>query len=140
MVAFHNEKCECAICKYGPEFVEDWERDCLQKTGWFAHQVPGNYHTHGVLESFGHQDIQVVLQIDPNAIHRIVSGVINDIKEGKQFQAGQNYSKVIQKLDVTFIEATENDRTVLRLIFPDANGKLLKEEMDPDYAAQYDVP
>lgn len=134
----HDDKCECAICKHGPEKVHEWEQDCLNKIGWYAHQVPNNYHTHGLPESCDHPDIQVVLALDPNITHAVVAGIIEEIKKGTKYQPNTRYSKIIKNLDVIFIEATESDRKVLRLVFPDANGNLEKEKMAPDFATQYD--
>jgi hypothetical protein len=60
--------------------------DMIKKNGWAAHyfvidSFHINYHTHGVMESYNHYDIQIVLPVPPCTCHHVVSDIINDIKE-----------------------------------------------------------
>jgi hypothetical protein len=117
----------------------------LKKYGWVMDQVyasdglHANHHTHGVLESFGHPDLQVTLNIDPKDVHAIVKDMVNDIKKGKKFEDGQRYNEVITNYPVVIRKFTEGDREVHRVIMPDPSGKFPDEDgCDPAYASQGD--
>jgi hypothetical protein len=117
----------------------------MRKYGWEAHVVEDdpsspngmNYHTHGLREKYGHADIQCVLRIPPQKIHDVVWGIVREIEQGRVFEAGKRYDHVLADMDVTFVEATECERKVLRLILPDAKGELDEARMTPEYAEQY---
>jgi len=122
----------------------------MKKQGWFAHMVAEdstmpygfNYHTHGLVESFGHLDIQVVLNIDPRTVHMCVTNLIEQIKDGKKFKHGDRVDKVIQsttdiEYQVLLVNAVESGRNVLRMIIPDAAGNLEPQDMDPEYGHQH---
>ena len=126
----HHTDCECAACKYGMEAVEKMQEDAIKKYGWYAHLVTDpmcpantNIHTHHVMESFGHKDFQICLNIQPNTLHMILADAIDQVKEGIKFEPGKKYDKIIANYKVEFIEATEMGRPVLRLLIPDENGK-----------------
>jgi hypothetical protein len=125
----------------------------LKKQGWYAHIVTEdplmpygyNYHTHGLLESFGHLDIQVVLNLDPRTVHSCVTNLIDQIKEGQKFQHGDKVDKVIRsatdiEYQVLLVNAVESGRNVLRMIFPDAAGNLEPQDMDSKYGHQHCNP
>jgi hypothetical protein len=122
----------------------------MKTVGWHAHIVAedpsapygANYHTHGLVESFGHLDIQVVFPIDPRTIHGIVKKLIDQIKDGKKFKHGDRVDGVIQsatdiEYQVLLINAIEGGRNVLRMIIPDAAGNLEPQDMDPEYGHQH---
>lgn len=131
-------------CSHDMGAIRRHDEEAFRKYGWYAHIVPDdayplglNYHTHGMPESYGHQDIQVVLPIDPGKIHRIVSDIVWLVKDGRKFHAGEIAEGVIKGLNVSFVEAEESGRMVLRLILPDKNGELLASRMDREFAGQY---
>ena len=125
------------------------EQRMMEEYGWVVHfvfEVNGefeglaNIHTHGLLESFGHKDLQLVLPLDPKDSHPLLAGIVNQVKEGRVFKEDIATSKVIHNYDVYFKEVIENDRTLLRLILPDPNGKFTNEKdcIDP-YNRQLEV-
>lgn len=141
-----NPKCDC--CHGGS--MEDFKRkeaEILAKHKWCAHYVfdddtmpmGSNYHTHGIAENLGHPDFQSVLRIDPQVLHGVLTSIAEQVKKGRKFEAGMRYDKVLQGMDVTFINAREGGRKVLRLILPDKNGELDADKMDPAFALQYDL-
>ena len=116
----------------------------MNKFGFITHYVPDdpesptkvNAHTHGLPESFGHKDIQIVLPLPPKDTHMIIHGLVREIKEGKKFESYIEYSEVIENYKIKFIDAIECGRPVLRLIFPDNEGNLdSKHEL---YRKQYE--
>lgn len=94
-------------------------------------------HTHGVLESFGHPDFQIVSRLPPGAACEILGNLVESVEAGRRFAAGETAAKIIRGLDVGFAEATEGDREVLRVILPDQRGRLARGEIDPEFARQY---
>jgi hypothetical protein len=67
----HKDGEECEACKLGLDVVLQKEQALMKKYGWLVHFVPGsegvpfgmNIHTHGLLESFGHLDLQICLNM-----------------------------------------------------------------------------
>lgn len=121
------------------ERLREWEDMCLDKYGYYVHVVPSedtgsptgyNMHTHGLNEcSTPHEDFQIVLPIDPKIGHALIAGAVDRIKdEGIVFKPGQRYDKIMRSYDVAFGYATECDRLVLRMILPDADGRLMPED------------
>ena len=104
----------------------------IKKYGWVCHMVVGNTHTHGLLEEFQHPDLQCVLNIEPSTIHAIFCKIVKRISEGDDFQSGIRYKKIINTFDVIFIDAVDDGRDVLRLIFPDATGSLEAKNMSAE--------
>jgi hypothetical protein len=123
-----------------------WEETQLRKVGWIAHCVfprvdapnendnyPSgvNYHTHGLLGSFNHPDIQICFPASMESLHGIANAVIHEIKKGKKFEAGVKYYDIMQPpYAVEFIKARECGRDVLRLLIPDKNGEYKQHPYD----------
>lgn len=107
-----------------------FEKESMEKMGWYAHYVfncdksPANtnIHTHGVLESFNHKDLQICLPLPPNIAHGVFYTIIENIRKGKTYEVGQLYDDVLHGYSVKFIKAREMDRTVLRIVLPDKDG------------------
>jgi hypothetical protein len=108
--------------------VEEFERE---EFGWKTHAVfpdgkinPNkvNFHTHGILEKFGHLDFQVVIPLKPELVHGIFWDLVDQIISGKKFEEDKEYAGIIKNYNVMFRNFCEGDRNVLRLIFPDENG------------------
>lgn len=119
----------CEACKAGLNYVIQRQDEMMVKHWWYVHLVVGNVHTHGLQESFGHPDIQVVLPIAPETIHSVIAGIVERIKGGEKFFPSRRYDKVIMDYDVVFGKAREGGREVLRLILPDPVGCLSKKAM-----------
>lgn len=121
------------------------EQYCLEVYGWFVHYVMNdckspyhaNIHTHGLLENFKHFDLQICMQISPEIVHPILTGVVNKIKTGSIFEENIYYTNILLNYKVKFINAVECDRTVLRMILPDKAGCLESADMDEFYKNQY---
>lgn len=149
-----NNECQCVICRlkaqgFTDEEIEQkqraWEQEALENQGWFAHftnderYITGaNYHTHGLPATMNHMDLQIVIPMSMKTAHGIFTGVVDLIKEGKVFKDGDTTDKVIKFFKVKFVEMTENDRQVLRIILPDQRGNLEPWEMEGNMALQYE--
>jgi hypothetical protein len=141
-----NGEPECFGCKHGLDALRAHDEEAFKKCGWYAHYVCGdedypfavNYHTHGFPESFKHKDIQVCLSIPRETIHSIVFTLADRIRAGEVFEAGDQVAKIIGGgYLVTFKDAKEDGRDVLRLIFPDRDGNLSRDDMDDTFAQQW---
>ena len=123
----HDEKCVRCSGQMSVEEMKAWENKCMEKYGFFMHFVPlGEYlnaHTHGVFDSFKHPDLQLVLPVSGAVGGSILRTVVNRIKKGETFKPGQDYQEIAQGYPVRFMKAVENGRDVLRLIFPDRDGR-----------------
>jgi hypothetical protein len=125
----HN--CECLTCKLGKEAVAKMEAESIEKYGWYAHYVFGdkmcpsgvNIHTHYLVESFGHKDIQLCINIDPTLLHFVIVNVVDGIRKGIKYEPGKMYAGLVDGFKLEFIDAIENGRKVLRLLIPDEKGK-----------------
>lgn len=127
--------------------LELTEAKKIKKFGFITHFVTDNdetsptghnVHTHG-LEQFGHLDFQIVIPMDNSGrmAHNIFRNLVDKIKDGQKFQAGKCYPNIIANYDVSFILAAENGREILRVILPDTEGNLNKEDIHERFAIQY---
>jgi len=141
------DKPVCSVCAFGIEAVEEHEKEMMKDLGWYAHYVHDdpntpfniNYHTHGLSQSFKHKDLQACLPIDFKVLHTIVTSIVNEIKAGKTFAAGDPVFNILQgDYAITFMDAKECGRDVLRVIFPDPTGHLKKDEIEKPYDSQWD--
>jgi hypothetical protein len=82
-----------------------------------------NAHTHGLEESYGHKDIQIVMPFGQYSIAEIMSECVYAISRGRTFEPGVSYSGLFY-CDVQFIEVEEDNRKVLRMLIPDERGLL----------------
>ena len=140
------DKPVCDACAFGLDEMEAKKKKDMEKYGWYAHfviddnEMPFGYniHTHGLYITYKHLDLQICCPLPMEVAHDILSIIVKEIKDGDVFSAGARVSGIIRNYDVLFVEATENDRPVLRVILPDPTGCLDKDEMDPsDWAQQY---
>jgi hypothetical protein len=97
-----------------------------------------NIHTHGVLESFGHPDFQVVLNIGQRNVLGIFHLLVDRVKKGEKFVEGTDYDCIAQGFPTRFIKAKECGREVLRLIVPDTQGHLDPQSISYPYSLQYE--
>jgi hypothetical protein len=141
----------CDLCEKGPREIARDELRLLMEYGWYAHIVMDdypentptgfNYHTHGLPHSADHFDLQVVFPFPQRAVpmlHKIVGDLIAlYIRKGERFEPGQVSHDIIERLPVTFAQATESGRPVLRVILPDKHGKLAPGEIDKPFDRQW---
>jgi len=117
----------------------------LARHGWFSHYVFDdhgtptgmNIHTHGVLESFGHPDFQLILPLATDVAHQILANLVAEVKAGRRFKAGDTAGEIIHGFDLGFAAATEGGRDVLRVIVPDPEGRTAQGEIEEGYGVQY---
>jgi len=142
-----EEGCECDVCQKGLEAVRRKEEECLTEYGWYAHFVGNdsncpyslNAHTHGLEENFNHIDLQACVPLETNLIHSVFCELIEKIKEGRSFKTGEVVTNIFENdIPITFAKARENDRDVLRVIFPDPELHIKREEMIEDYGHQWE--
>lgn len=151
----HEPKCRCSTCEaveagMTPEQAieqrRQWENQMLQEYGWFVHyvghdpDVPYNFnaHTHGLLEGYGHLDLQVVFPLREDTCHSILATLAERIKAGEKFHHGQRVEKVIgNNLQILLHEAIETGRPVLRIILPDKEGNLDANTLTDVFKNQY---
>lgn len=146
----HKEDCECDVCRKGIETVKKQEEDCMKEYGWYVHFVGDdtncpyscNAHTHGVMESFNHIDFQACIPLESEIILNLFCILIEKIKEGYSFKSGEIVTDILKddkenSVPITFAKARENDRHVLRVIFPDPELNVKEEEMIDDYKHQW---
>lgn len=127
-----------------------FEADQMREHGWYAHYVSGhesvpelfNYHTHGFDVTYpGQKDLQIVLRIQPQTAHNLFWEFAERLKKGERFAHGQRCDKIIKKGEVLLFDALDDGRPVLRVIIPDAEGRLEPATMHPDFSVQWaDLP
>lgn len=108
-----------------------WEIEMLKQYGWYVHFVMDdntcpnyiNFHTHGLLETFNHPDLQICFPISNESAHAIFNTIVEQIIPGLQFQPAVKYGQIIGGgFKLEFINATECNRKVLRIVFPNKDG------------------
>lgn len=87
-----------------------------------------NAHTHG-MENYNHLDFQVVLNLGPKEVGRILNTLGLRVQAGEKFKDGDMVKGIYEDCDVRLTAFAEADRKVLRVvipdqlnIFPDENG------------------
>ena len=134
----HND-CECMACEKGIDALLKWQDECIQKYGFYMHAVKHgqyvNYHTHGFVDSWQHPDMQMVIPVDAEFAKALFWDFAREIKAGKKYQVGDILDGFIEDHNIRLTEAKECGRAVLRVIFPDQNGKF---PGDPDCDAKYE--
>ena len=138
---------KCTCCEKGAAATRAMEQEMVAKVGWYGHYVfddPSypfdvNIHTHGIDKKYKHPDLQTCLPLPQEIAHGILWSVVDQIKAGKKFQAGDKAFDIINNYPVTFIDAIELERKVLRIILPDPAGTLDKDEMDEPYFKQWEI-
>ncbi|MBP1309215.1 hypothetical protein JOD82_002235 [Paenibacillus sp. 1182] len=126
--------------------VQEFKEKCIQKYGFYVDLDPSegkdqcNYHTHGVLESFGHLDLQIVFPIDPKIAGALFHSVVDEIRKGQVFQPDVEYFGMVAdpNMPMVFKEVCETDRKVLRMLIPDRKGIVPgKQGCDPVFDVQW---
>lgn len=121
-----------------------WENVMINTHGWYVHLIPStvnkdimDIHTHGIKESFGHDDFQIVAPLPDITAQSIFASFIDRIKAGEKFVNNQIVSKIIGGYEVKLVNAIESDRIVLRIILPDKYGKLDIVSIESPFHLQY---
>ncbi|GEM_PF-1353436 len=126
--------------------AEGWEADMMAEYGWYSHLVEVepvsptgfNAHTHGVSETWGHPDLQVVARLGDHVAHGILARVVEKIRGGARYSPGDVLENVpADGQRCTLVSAVECGRQVLRVILPDAAGHLEPTTMEGEAAMQY---
>jgi hypothetical protein len=109
------------------------ETKSMKEYGWYAHLVQDdcacpnhfNAHTHGLLETFGHTDLQCCMPMDGNILMHIWHQIVDiTIRKSKLLRTDYDYFIFdTNGYAVRFINATECGRPVLRMIIPNKFGK-----------------
>lgn len=134
-----KEYCDACQSPGGLDALLEREQQLLQKYGWYSHFVPedANYHTHGLSESSGHPDFQIIFPINPNGLHALAAKIVDRVKNGERFTDGMRVSGIVKDYEVLLVEAQEAGRQVLRIILPDKNGNLEESKLSGTFAAQF---
>jgi hypothetical protein len=135
---------ECDVCSMGMEMFKERQNALMEKYGWVADCVRDplypygmNYHTHG-LQNFGHPDLQVCFPMDFRIIHAIIGDIVECVKKGRKFEEGEIHKGFLKnEMPITFVKATECDRPVLWVIFPDPKGCVNRDLIDEHYKIQF---
>ena len=122
--------CKCDVCKFGLSMdeVKKKQEAYMEKCGFFSHFVDEeldgfvNYHTHGFSKTWNHPDFQMVIPIEHALANEIFWDFAERVKNGEKFKPGDQVDKVIRNYPVRLARATEGNREVLRIIYPDKNG------------------
>lgn len=117
----------------------------MEEYGWYAHYVPNdkdsptgfNGHAHGFDESWKHPDIQIVMAMPQKQIHGIMIRLAELVAEGKKFKPGVEYDQILEGYPVMFGWAEEGGRRVLRMILPDKQGRVARDEITAPYKDQW---
>jgi hypothetical protein len=106
-----------------------WQDEMIEKCGFYVHGVAPelpdefpNFHTHGLVESFGHPDLEIVFPLDPGLVQKIFWSAVRLIKAGGRLEPGQSGVTGLCSVPVELRASRECGRDVVRLIFPDKNG------------------
>ena len=138
----HQKGQKCFLCDGGTKKdLAEWQDKNMEKYGFYMHFVPDghfiNAHTHGFDKTWGHLDFQIVLPLEQKLISSFFWTFADRVKAGEKFEADTSVDKVIKNMPVRLTRAHENDRDVLRIIFPDKNGKFYGDPgVDEAYAHQ----
>lgn len=149
-----HEDCNCAIClalKNGLTLEEalgrnkEWEDERLKNPGWFIHAIQGdseypfdcNFHTHGLQQNYEHLDLQIICPVDHRMIATVFTTLAGRIKDGEVFESGQIVDDVLGPIPFKLEKVSEDDREVLRIIFPDKEGNVESWSIQKPFNKQY---
>lgn len=134
------------------KLVQGQMADDIAKYGFHTHYVSAvvggnenndllkgfvNAHTHGFEQSVDHLNFQLVIALRAEMAHGFFWEFMNWIKAGRRFKDGDVVEKLLKGFPVRLAETTECGRPVLRIIFPDKNGKFPGDKgVDKKYGRQ----
>ncbi|WP_050614867.1 DUF4262 domain-containing protein [Bacillus testis] len=114
----------------------------LDKQGWFyeykeVDKPLADIATRGMRENLNHEDLQIVLAIGKEMAELILDTVIANIKDGYKYREGL-WNNVIEDTVVEFKRVRSGDRSLLRLVLPDSEGRFPEDEgCQYPYCEQY---
>lgn len=125
--------------------MRETHQKMMKEYGWYAHYVADdtdsptkfNAHTHGFEESWNHPDIQIVVPMEGPRAHSLFWMMVDLIKEGKKYEPGKKYDDVLEGYPVMFAWASEGNRRLLRMILPDKEGGVARDEIKAPYSKQW---
>lgn len=113
----------------------------IAQHGWVWHYIidgPVSAHTHGLPESYGHPDLEILLPLSGKQIGSVLWALVDAIKTGTNFSDLHEETGVLS-CPVRFVWGTESGRKVLRVIFSDATGRFPGEaRCDEPFSHQLD--
>ena len=127
---------------------EEWQKMHMEEQGWIAHYVVEdpqsptgvNIHTHGLKETFGHEDIQIVFPLEPKIATSVLSSAVLLIQNGTHLESGKKYEDVLKsEYQVCFIPAVESGRDVMRMVLPGPDGSIDQDTMPEPYRTQWEL-
>jgi hypothetical protein len=138
--------CRCFGCREGLAALKAREQAAMARSGWYGHVLQGdgdgptgfNAHTHGLEDSFGHPDLEIVLPMRLDLATRILREVVGAIRAGTRLVPGQRYEGILANgycLEV--MESRESGRFVLRLILPDSETHTARGELAEPHREQW---
>jgi hypothetical protein len=100
----------------------------MLKYGFYVHfihdHIPQDYHTHGLVESFNHLDVQIVLSIPNDIAMYILHSFVALLKKGDRFRDGDIVKGILANdYDIKLWQTVETGRPVLRMLLPDKSGR-----------------
>ena len=97
-----------------------------------------NIYTKGLSERYNHPDIQIVLNFKKEIIENVLYKCIEKINSGEKFFTDIIYDDILPKEHkVIFKEKKIKNKKVYRLIFPDHNNNINKDDIDYDFLKQF---
>lgn len=131
--------------------LENREKGMIEEYGWVVRYVfetekkefggLANIYTVGLPQSYGHQDLQIVLPIPQHVAHGVLSEMVMAIQNGQTFESDTVSDKVLRGFDVELKEYHDEEvgASHLRVLLPDPQGFLPSHpDCDPMYAKQLD--
>ena len=128
--------------------LNEQEQEWMRTLGYYVHFVfptesddwPDGFidmHTHGLDMMADHPNFQIVLAVNQNTLKGIIDDLVQRVFAGERFTPGR-YDNVIKNLDVELVEAVDDDgESLLRVILPDPEGNLSKDDIQEPYRVQY---
>lgn len=96
-----------------------------------------NAHTHG-MEKYHHPDFQLVLNLPPHEICRILNTLGLMVQNGRRFHNGEYVLGIYEDCSVRLMEYAECDRKVLRVVIPDKHNTYLEDPVcEEPYSYQH---
>jgi hypothetical protein len=122
-------------------------REDIKKFGFVIHFVEGahpefpgfiNFHTHGIEKSQKHPNFQIVIGVSDVVAHKIFWELFRKVEKGTKFKPGKDYEGIIDGFPVRFFKVKETGEEVLRVIFPDKDGRFPGDRgVNDDFGLQH---
>lgn len=130
----HEPECRCVIFGGGEGAAEKLRQQgalCMLEHGYYVHYVFDgmedsefvDIHTHGLTESFGLPEMQLVIPLEGNIAYGVLEDAVRSAKENP-FVPGEIRYGIVRgmAIAVALIPDFSPDELILRIILPDAKG------------------